>query len=948
MKKYILGVLNILLFALGSYGQVIPKPNPTAVGIGYKRLLADSTIFIPTGGATPRLGANNINRRSAIYADSVNKKLYVFYPDSSWKEAGTDTISLSNRIDARVKYTDTATMLVPYALSSEIPSVTGFVPYYGANNAIFLGSHGIRTDYTQYSIVPVAVDSVGRLRWSDTDGTLNLMLKGGNVTLQIGQESVRYVHNNTGATLNDGQVVYITGSTGELPSVGLASASSEATSSVTYGVVTEPIAHGSNGFITTYGLVHGLNTNAFIEGSAIWLSDTAGAFRQYPPAKPSHQVLIGYVVKKAGGNGSIDVKIQNGYELDELHNVSITSAANNEGLFYESISGLWKNKSISTVLGYTPANNALVVKYTDTASMLSSYYNKTATDSKLALKANDNAVVHLTGNEVIDGIKWFNGETIHYSPVTLKSTTLNYGTNVLFHSAPFSNYSGATTMVGVTNGIKFGLPSLATTQFSFPAMVGANFTFPATSGTVALTSDIPSLSGYVTGSGTTNYVPAFTGTSAIGNSLIYSNSSFVGIGGTTAGSGKLLVKSSTADNHIQLVGTAPSLRLTNAESATTFNAFIGMSSQVNDYIQTSAIGDMNIGNQTNGSINFGFGSGIATPKWKLLSSGRMLLNGSVDDGSTTLQVAGGGRFAGALTSSRNDAANVNLTLANAYINQGNLINFQQNKAGSTINAYIGHGGDNTGDFFINNGTQAVTIKNDGRVGIGATNVASRFNVKGPNSNSQIEFDNFGTGQNFILSYDRVASAYKDIIITTNASNNSLVVTSAGNTLMGSTTDNGNARLQVSGSASVDGNTYTGGLIGRSYSQTSGGGTGTAIVDAGIYFSSYGQSALYMVSWGGNPNAGGSAGYKLNAVGYISVYTGWSGSAVTTYISYSETAKFSPPNIGTLTLSVAFWNGSSETTSVPVNTSNSQIRIKISGYNSSYTGDSQYVYLTKIN
>ena len=86
MKKLVL--LFLFLFsAYASFSQVIPKPNPSAVGIGYKRLLADSTLFIPTGGATPRLGATNVNRRSALFSDSVNKKIWAFYPsDSSWVE----------------------------------------------------------------------------------------------------------------------------------------------------------------------------------------------------------------------------------------------------------------------------------------------------------------------------------------------------------------------------------------------------------------------------------------------------------------------------------------------------------------------------------------------------------------------------------------------------------------------------------------------------------------------------------------------------------------------------------------------------------------------------------------------------------------------------------------------------------------------------------------------
>jgi len=37
-------------------------------------------------------------------------------------------------------------------------------------------------------------------------------------------------------------------------------------------MVTESIPHGSDGFVTTSGIVHGLNTLAFNEGDQLWLS----------------------------------------------------------------------------------------------------------------------------------------------------------------------------------------------------------------------------------------------------------------------------------------------------------------------------------------------------------------------------------------------------------------------------------------------------------------------------------------------------------------------------------------------------------------------------------------------------------------------------------------------------------------------------------------------------
>jgi hypothetical protein len=103
--------------------------------------------------------------------------------------------------------------------------------------------------------------------------------------------------------------------------------------------------------------------------------------------------------------------------------------------------------------------------------------------------------------------------------------------------------------------------------------------------------------------------------------------------------------------------------------------------------------------------------------------------------------------AGAATFSRNDSGNVSVTIANAFLNQGNLINFQQNKAGSTINAYIGHGGDSSGDFIINNGTQAITIKNTGNVGIGTSSPLQKLHVYNSASSSAAIFQ--GSSNSYI-------------------------------------------------------------------------------------------------------------------------------------------------------------------------------------------------------
>lgn len=162
------------------------------------------------------------------------------------------------------------------------------------------------------------------------------------------------VHNATGSTLTAGQVVYLSGNTGNKPNAVLAKADAETTSSKTIGLVITNIANNANGYIATDGLLNDLNTSMFAPGDLLWLSDSiAGGVTTIVPDTPNHAVFIGYVVRAHASQGSILIHIQNGYELNELHDVKITSAADGDGLIYDSTLGYWKNSSNVTTQGNT-------------------------------------------------------------------------------------------------------------------------------------------------------------------------------------------------------------------------------------------------------------------------------------------------------------------------------------------------------------------------------------------------------------------------------------------------------------------------------------------------------------------------------------------------------------------------------------------------------------------
>ncbi len=155
------------------------------------------------------------------------------------------------------------------------------------------------------------------------------------------------VRNSTGSTISKGKVVYLSGATGNRPNALLASASSEATSSKTIGIVVADIANNSDGYVAVNGTLHDLDLNTFTAGNTLWLSNTPGDYvANTPPAEPSHAVFIGVVARAHPTQGRLVLAIQNGYELGELHGVEITTPATNDFVYYAS-DGLWKNKQLS-------------------------------------------------------------------------------------------------------------------------------------------------------------------------------------------------------------------------------------------------------------------------------------------------------------------------------------------------------------------------------------------------------------------------------------------------------------------------------------------------------------------------------------------------------------------------------------------------------------------------
>jgi hypothetical protein len=162
---------------------------------------------------------------------------------------------------------------------------------------------------------------------------------------------VREVKNTTGATLIKGTIVYINGANGNKPTVAKALATSDATSAQTFGFLQTDIANNAVGYAVAMGDLIGLDTSGITEGTQLYLSSTvAGTYTTTKQIAPAHLVYVGIVTRSHPTLGQIEVKIQNGYELDELHDVLISGETDGQVLQFEGASGLWKNKTLATGL----------------------------------------------------------------------------------------------------------------------------------------------------------------------------------------------------------------------------------------------------------------------------------------------------------------------------------------------------------------------------------------------------------------------------------------------------------------------------------------------------------------------------------------------------------------------------------------------------------------------
>jgi hypothetical protein len=221
-------------------------------------------------------------------------------------------------------------------------------------NSINVG--GVTTDYVQFdtAVTLGGDESQGYMAWNADVDTVSVYPYDSQ-WFNIGQDMHWHVKNGTPHTIERGQVLMATGAVGNSGKiqVGLMIADGTVDAKYIIGVAIRDIASGEFGKASTQGIIRGINTSTFQEGSVLWCDpDTAGGLTATEPTAPDLRIPVAFVVS-SHNNGAIAVRIIQGNQLHELHDVRVVSPANTDILRYSTVTNRWENWTPNYLSSFT-------------------------------------------------------------------------------------------------------------------------------------------------------------------------------------------------------------------------------------------------------------------------------------------------------------------------------------------------------------------------------------------------------------------------------------------------------------------------------------------------------------------------------------------------------------------------------------------------------------------
>jgi hypothetical protein len=455
-----------------------------------------------TNGISARLQTSSFNDFSA----SVHQRILDATNEQSFNGLISGSSQLTSSFDERYVLSGSITQTTwdniankPNDIVSSSAQITAF-GFVSSSTSINTGS----LDLIGFNTSAGVSVGAGQLAWNNTDGTLDLGMKGGNVVQQIGQEIFYEVRNETGIQIPNGTAVYANGVTAG--SGRITAAPYVADGSIRevrfLGIATENITSGVNGFVTHFGYVRDLDTRG-TTASSIAVGDETWAVGdilyvhptiagKLTKVKPQHEVTAAIIITRHQSSGVIFVRPSSAGHLEDVHDISINtgSLSNGQVLSYNSTSGLWVNAN--TISASSQLTSSFDGRYVQTGSfntLTASFNSFTASAQSVTTGSNS-----FNGTQTITGSLTVTNGNVIASQITANTSSLylTSGSNLYVQNNGLVEITGSLTATSITgsiaatNGVISGSSQLTT---SFPSKTTGSWTVPAGASTHSFTVD---------------------------------------------------------------------------------------------------------------------------------------------------------------------------------------------------------------------------------------------------------------------------------------------------------------------------------------------------------------------------------------------------------------------------------------------------------------------------